>query len=460
MARCCVVSLLVAFCTLLGRSEPKISYALLVGVSEYQDVHIPKLRFTASETQKLAEVLINHCGVRRENIWLLLNAAATKSNIEKAMYELARTAKPDDGVLIYFSGHGSRIPDRDGDEEDNIDEVFLPYDAIATREETYIVDDLLGYWVSRIVSENVVVVFDTCYSGGQARIASIVARSVDVFSDVSALGPGSSMVKDIFTNPTARRGRVVLAASRDGEPAWEDVELQSGVFTYYLINGIRDKKADLNRDEEVTIDELAEFIKRGVEGWSRQTGNIQTPVYENPDARKIVIVPSLPPPSIGITPQPTVPTPLPPPIPIAPITPLSFKIYFGLGNSFVVGTNSGLTWKFLSPYGFLGIGWIETGVHPVFGDAGVWLNLWFHLRLLSLSIMNIGETEINLGLFMLGVGFLPTPLTYLSSSTRQYIGRNFAISFHLALSLPQEINGWWAPFGFGRYWTINIEWLF
>lgn len=48
----------------------------------------------------------------------------TKKNVLKKMAEIASSCTTGDMFVVYYSGHGSNVPDADGDEKDGQDEAF------------------------------------------------------------------------------------------------------------------------------------------------------------------------------------------------------------------------------------------------------------------------------------------------------------------------------------------------
>ncbi len=88
-------------------------HALLIGIGSYQ--HEPRLNvpITVADAQGLAAVLRDpqHCGYPDAQITLLTNDAATRDGILAALDALARRVRPDDIVLIFYSGHGEYSAD-------------------------------------------------------------------------------------------------------------------------------------------------------------------------------------------------------------------------------------------------------------------------------------------------------------------------------------------------------------
>ena len=181
---------------------------------------------TAHDAEVMARVLKERGDVLETR--LFVNAQATKDQIREMITEwLPSATRPGDTVFFFFSGHGSQIPDDDGDEKDGLDEVLNPYDdmglcildqlvgrqkqgllapalservvrlwegAKATYEKamaeasnldekeanikanreagayvnrmTSVTDDEMGHWMQKLDGRRVVVILDACRSGG------------------------------------------------------------------------------------------------------------------------------------------------------------------------------------------------------------------------------------------------------------------------------------------------------
>jgi uncharacterized caspase-like protein len=74
-------------------------------------------------------------------------------------------------------------------------------------------------------------------------------------------------------------GRVVISASDGKQESLELDEYQHGVFTYYLLEGLRGN-ADKNQDHIVDVDEIWDYVKYQVTDSARRAGNTQTPVFQ------------------------------------------------------------------------------------------------------------------------------------------------------------------------------------
>ena len=174
----------------LGTSLPCIEqndttyYALIVGCSIYEQekYNIPKPPFNPISTEKmglLKDSLLKARNWDEENVVFLLNEDATKKRILESLSELSHQITSDDVFFFSWSGHGSQIPDEDGDEllfnaSDTHDEVICPYDTYLENETFFnvISDDELEIYFSTIKAKGMCLLFDCCLSGGLSDMRS------------------------------------------------------------------------------------------------------------------------------------------------------------------------------------------------------------------------------------------------------------------------------------------------
>jgi metacaspase-1 len=103
----------------------------------------------------------------------LIDKKATKAVIKKALTSAISRAKPRDLVVFTYSGHGSWQPDEDGDEEDQRDEGWCPYD-IDTKG-LLLDDDLYTIFTKTDKEVRLVMISDSCHSGSVSRMAPPIA---------------------------------------------------------------------------------------------------------------------------------------------------------------------------------------------------------------------------------------------------------------------------------------------
>ncbi|MFK5892482.1 MAG: caspase family protein [Pseudomonadota bacterium] len=151
--------------------------ALLIGVEEYKNniKNLPGVILDIETMRDSAQIL----GFKDENIKILLNEQVTLKNLTKTIKTwLIDGTSVDDRVLIYFSGHGSRIPDLNNDETDGADEVLVLYDSVVVKEnqqttlKNVLLDDEFSLYLQQIKSHDLMLLVDACNSGTIYRALS------------------------------------------------------------------------------------------------------------------------------------------------------------------------------------------------------------------------------------------------------------------------------------------------
>jgi hypothetical protein len=248
-------------------------WAVVIGVGRYASPDIPSLRYSVADAEAFAQLLIERAGFKKENVLLLTDKTDKKPTLRDMKWALgtflARSAKKEDLVVIFYAGHGAPEIDPRGSEPDGLAKYLVPSDADPNDlYATALPMDELQIIFDRIESERVVVFLDACYSGaaGGRTFASKRTRAL--------------RVDDVFLDRLARsRGRAIITASRASEVSLELPELGHGLFTHYLLQGLRGT-ADLDRDGVVTLQELYTYLEQQVTQKSRAAGGNQHPVMK------------------------------------------------------------------------------------------------------------------------------------------------------------------------------------
>jgi hypothetical protein len=137
--------------------------ALLVGINDYKGVS--DLRGCVNDVLDMHFSLRNLFDFQTKDIRVLTDSRATKDNIIQRLNWLMDKAKAGDFLIFHFSGHGSQIRDRNGDElEDQLDELICPHDM--DWDGTFITDDDLNDICKKVPEGVLLEVFlDCCHSG-------------------------------------------------------------------------------------------------------------------------------------------------------------------------------------------------------------------------------------------------------------------------------------------------------
>lgn len=173
------ITLLVLALCFIVPSMHATKRALVIGVGAYPESTGWKA-INGDKDIPVVTAMLNDNGFQSQDIVTLKNEQATCARITSEMKSLVAKCNTGDFVFIHFSGHGQQITDLDGDEDDGLDEAWVPYDACLTYQkgkyegQNHLLDDQLNVWLSemrRKVGDNgkIVVVADACHSGGSTR---------------------------------------------------------------------------------------------------------------------------------------------------------------------------------------------------------------------------------------------------------------------------------------------------
>lgn len=192
--------------------------AVLVGVNRYR-MPGADLRGCVSDVQNMEKLLTSSFGFAASDIVRLTDFAATKKAIESAVRTLVRSGRRGDVLLFTFSGHGSNVPDDDGDEADGRDEILCPTDLDWK-------DPLRDDWLRTTFDSvregvNLTVITDCCHSGTITRAvvppdAPIIERYLPCPLDLLAVESsrrlrGATRGGLHASTPTQRRRRDIVA---------------------------------------------------------------------------------------------------------------------------------------------------------------------------------------------------------------------------------------------------------
>ncbi len=182
-------------------------YAVVVGVGA-------DLPVTIDDATAIANLLgdLSRCAYPTEQVRLLTEEKADRTNILSALSWLAETTGEDDTAIVYFSGHGMETPDY----------YLMPYGYdLADLEGTAIRGETFTEHLRAIQAKKLLVLLDCCHAGGQAEPKG-VSKSPLPPSAIAQLGSSS--------------GRVVLASSRKDEVSWTGKPYS--VFTAALLEAL------------------------------------------------------------------------------------------------------------------------------------------------------------------------------------------------------------------------------
>ena len=260
-------------------SQPALSWAVVIGVNEYQDERIADLSGAVADAWNVYHALVSPQGgrVARSRAKLLLNEEATKRGVEDALGHFLTDACPQDMITIYFAGHGAPEPKRPTEPfllVHNSDLDSLASTAIAMSQLPQFLK-----WRNEEASRLLFIV-DACHSGNisfpgsrgfaptknlaQER-AQQVTRSI---AKVSKEHAGWGVIAATAPDQVASEGGQDMARCILGGRPY-----QGGVFTCALLDGLGGG-ADRDQDQAVSYDELFTHLSQRLRGLR---GASQTP---------------------------------------------------------------------------------------------------------------------------------------------------------------------------------------
>ena len=228
----------------------KNAYAIVIGVEKYRQ-KLPKADYADNDARIMAEYLAKVMGYPEENIVMLINDHAAKSDFEKYLGKwLPNNVEKDSSLFIYYSGHGAPNP-KTGDA------FLVPYDGDPSFiEET-------GYPLKRLYAKldmlqvkEIIVVLDSCFSGAGGR--SVLAKGARPLV--------MNMDKQVFHSDRI----AILSASSGSQISSTHDKEGHGLFTYFLLKGLKEGNSEIGT--------LYNYLKPQVERIARKIyNNEQTP---------------------------------------------------------------------------------------------------------------------------------------------------------------------------------------
>ncbi|MCK4643361.1 caspase family protein [bacterium] len=227
-------------------------FAILLGSEEYKDFLMTK--YCHNDVNNLKETLITCCDYLEQDVYSRLLTPEDEIHpleILKEVEKLLEKSQEGDSILFYYSGHGALI--------ENEGYLILSTTSLTNIQQTSIpIRD-----INEVLKKDgrlCVRIFDACHSG------------IDIRD--STLNP-TGFIREILSS--TNEGWATLAACKENEGSYPDDSIESGVFSYYLCEAIREYK----NGDEIYPEELKIKICRGVEKWLEDKPYIQTPTLNS-----------------------------------------------------------------------------------------------------------------------------------------------------------------------------------
>lgn len=232
---------------------PKL-FVVAIGVGDYNDPKLPKLRFTCKDANDFSKAITSKKGLPYEDVQvkILCDNEATRADIFEAMEWLKQESSPNDVCIFFFAGHGMR------DEKDRF--YFMPYGCNTNKlYECFSASDFRNE--AEDIHGKLIAFVDACYSGA-------------LFEG----GRSAATTHFIEQLKRSKNGMLLYASSSSDTKSREDESWENGAFTKALVEALNGAAKE-EHAEGLSTQELEHFLYKQVR---KLTDFKQTPIFINP----------------------------------------------------------------------------------------------------------------------------------------------------------------------------------
>lgn len=230
-------------------------FAVAIGVGDYNDPELPKLKYTTKDARDFSKVLSTKKDYPYQDVQVktICDEEATREDFYEAMEWLKQESSPTDVCIFFYAGHGYR------DEKDRFyfmnygSSTSKLYNCFSSNDFRQAVEDING---------KLIVFVDACYSG-------------------ALMGGNRSAASNHFVEQLRRtkNGMVMYASSASDTKSKENEDWKNGAFTKALVdafNGAARTEGDIG----LSTQQLDQYLYKAVR---QMTDFKQTPIFMNPN---------------------------------------------------------------------------------------------------------------------------------------------------------------------------------
>jgi WD40 repeat protein len=240
-------------------------HLITIGASQYKNKEM-NLKYASKDADDLqAYFSSNKLEFEKIISYSLTNEEVTRDAILKLKEQLKKSTV-NDVIMIFVSGHGLL--------DENLDYYLATYDVDFRKPASNgIAYDDFEQILDSIPARRKVLFLDACHSGEVDKEDMVLAKTSSVEtgdiqfrsfpgSGVKRIGLENSfeMMKQLFSDLRKGNGTTVISSAGGAEYALEGDEWKNGVFTYCLLSGLKENKADLNKDGTIMLSEIQNYL--------------------------------------------------------------------------------------------------------------------------------------------------------------------------------------------------------
>ena len=245
----------------------KHDLAVVFGIEDYKNV--PGVSFAKRDAIWMKKYFESVLGIPKNRIYAKMDSDVGQAEFNKVFGKDGwidkRIKSGKSNVFVYYAGHGA--PDKKT-------AYLIPYDGDPNyASQTGYEMDKLYEQLGSFDAKSTTVFLDACFSGANRDNEMLLADARPVFMEVDA---------------SATRNVTVFSASSGSEISSAWPEKKHGLFSYFLMKGMRGD-ADANNDKQITVGELGAYIKENVSDMAGMLDREQTPGLQTLDEKKVLI---------------------------------------------------------------------------------------------------------------------------------------------------------------------------
>jgi hypothetical protein len=252
-----------------SKTVNKNALGVIFGIENYKNVS--PVTFANRDAAFMVEYFEKILGISRNRIYYKTDSDVGQAEFSKVfskdgwLDKRVKEGKTD--LYIYYAGHGA--PDIKKNKA-----YLIPYDGDPdyASQTGYEMDELYEQ-LGNLSARSTTVFLDACFTGANRESEILLAGARPVFMEVDA---------------SATRNVTVFSASSGSEISSAWPEKKHGLFSYFLMKGMRGD-ADTNKDKQITVGELGDYVKEHVSDMAGMLDREQTPGLQTLDEGKILI---------------------------------------------------------------------------------------------------------------------------------------------------------------------------
>jgi len=250
-----------------ARGEQPDLYLFMVGTSDYGNDEYD-LDFCAKDARDLTETLekasVGFGQIRKK---IIVDSQATRKGILGAG-DFLQSSRPGDRVIVFFAGHAVL--------DSEFHYFFGPHDMDFDNPSARGLSFAdLESLIDGIPARERLILVDTCHAGAvdaglldelqKAEAKATSGQRTAVPFDPVATARNQRFVEELFVDLRRGTGATVLSAARGLESAEESSEWSNGVFTFSVIDALRNQaESDRNRDQILFVSEMLDYASSTV----------------------------------------------------------------------------------------------------------------------------------------------------------------------------------------------------